>query len=94
MRAGGLTLSLAVAGSAVFGISCDCSGTTTLVVTGSASNFTLLVPAGNYSDASANNVFNVLFRLIVNAIVEDKQTIVLTKQCHLAVGKSEHHQNK
>ncbi len=81
---GGLTLGLAVAGSAAFGARYDYGGTTTLaVVTGSASSVTLLVPAGNYSDASANNVFNVPIRIIDNAIVEDNQSVVLTMPANL-----------
>ena len=77
--AGGLVLSLAVSGSAVFASKFDYAGTTTLAsVTGSATALSVTVPPGNYSDSSANNVFDLPIRLIDNAIVEDNKTVVLT----------------
>ena len=83
--AGGLILNLAVSGSAAFGVKFDYSGTTTLAaVTGSATSISLTVPPGNYSDASANNVFNVPIRAIDDAIIEDNKTVVLSMPAILA----------
>ena len=76
---GGLTLTLAISGAAVFGSRFDYSGTTTLtVVSGSAATLNVRVPAGNYSDAVANNLFNVPIKLLDNAIIEDNTTVVMT----------------
>ena len=77
--AGGLVLSLTVAGTAAFGGKFDYAGTTTLTaITGSASTLTFTVPAGNYSDATANNIFDLPIRVIDNAVIEDNKTVVLT----------------
>ena len=55
---GGLVLRMDVSGSAVFGTKFDYGGTTTLAaVTGNSNSINMTVPAGNFSDASANNVF-------------------------------------
>ena len=83
--AGGLTLALTVGGTAAFGTKFDYVGTSTLVVvSGSASALNLTVPPGNYSDATANNIFNVPIRLIDNTIIEDNTTVVLTMPANLA----------
>ena len=77
--AGGITVALAVSGTAAFGGKFDYGGTSTLVVvSGTASALNVTVPAGNYSDATANNLFNVPIRLIDNAVIEDNTTVVLT----------------
>ena len=77
--AGGLTLALTVGGTAAFASKFDYGGTSTLVVvSGTASALSVTVPAGNYSDATANNIFNVPIRLIDNAVIEDNTTVVLT----------------
>ena len=83
--AGGLGLSLAVSGTAVFGTKFDYLGTTTLAgITGSAGSLSFTVPPGNYSDATANNVFNLPIRLLDNAIIEDNKTVVLTMPANAA----------
>ena len=83
--AGGLVLNLTVSGSAVFANKFDYAGTTTLTsVTGSATALSVTVPPGNYSDASANNVFNLPVRLIDNTIIEDNKTVVLTMPTNAA----------
>ncbi len=77
--AGGLVLTLSVAGDASFGSDFDYSATTTLTnITGSASTLSVTVPPGNYSDAVANNIFSLPIRVVDDAIVEDNETIVLT----------------
>jgi uncharacterized repeat protein (TIGR01451 family) len=77
--AGGLVVSLGVSGTAAFGTKYDYAGTSTLSgITGSASNLSFTVPAGNYSDASANNVFDLPIRVLDNTIIEDNKTVVLT----------------
>ncbi len=65
--------------------SSDYAGTTTLAsVSGSASSLSFTLPAGNYSDATANNVFDLPIRIINNAVVEDNKTAVLTMPANLA----------
>ena len=82
---GGLVLAFGVSGTAAFGTKFDYAGTTTLTgITGSASSLSLTVPVGNYSDATANNVFNLPIRLIDNAIVEDNKTVLLTMPANVA----------
>lgn len=77
--AGGLPFTLAVSGTAVLGTKFDYAGTTTLAaITGSATALTFTVPAGNYSDAVANNVFNLPIRIIDNTIIENNKVLVLT----------------
>jgi uncharacterized repeat protein (TIGR01451 family) len=77
--AGGLTLTLAVSGTAVFGTKFNYGGTTTLAaVSGTASGLNVTVPAGNYSDALANNVFDLPVTVVDNAVVEDNTTVLLT----------------
>lgn len=83
--AGGLVLTLGVTGTAAFGSKFDYAGTTTLAgVSGSASSLSFTLPAGNYSDATANNVFDLPIRIINNAVVEDNKTVVLTMPANLA----------
>ncbi len=82
---GGLVLTLGVTGTAAFGTKFDYAGTTTLAsVSGSASSLSFTLPAGNYSDATANNVFDLPIRIINNAVVEDNKTAVLTMPANLA----------
>ena len=74
---GGLTLTFAVSGSAVFGTKFNFGGTTTLAsVSGSATTLSFVVPEGIYTDAAANNLFNIPIRIIDNAIIEDNSTVV------------------
>ena len=83
--AGGLTLALTVSGTAAFGSKFDYGGTSTLVVvSGTASALNVTVPPGNYSDATANNLFNVPIRLIDNAVIEDNTTVVMTMPTNAA----------
>jgi uncharacterized repeat protein (TIGR01451 family) len=83
--AGGLVVSLGVSGTAAFGTKFDYAGTSTLSgITGSASNLSFTVPVGNYSDASANNVFDLPIRVLDNAIIEDNKTVVLTMPANSA----------
>lgn len=82
---GGLSLSLAVSGTAAFGSKFDYAGTTTLTgIAGSASTLTFTVPAGIYTDAAANNIFNLPIRVIDNAIIEDNKTVLLTMPANSA----------
>lgn len=82
--AGGLTLNLTVSGTAAFGGKFNYGGTTTLVVaSGTASALNVTIPAGNYSDAVANNIFNLPIRLVDNAVVEDNTTVVMTMPANL-----------
>ncbi len=77
--AGGLVLTLAVGGSAVFGSDFNYTGTTTLTsITGGATSVSMTVPPGNYSDATANNVFTLPLNTLDDAVVEDNKTVVLT----------------
>ena len=77
--AGGLVLNLAVSGTAVFNTKFNYTGTSTLTVSsGTASTLNVTVPPGNYSDATANNIFSLPIRLIDNAVIEDNTTVVLT----------------
>ena len=77
--AGGLVLNLAVSGTAVFNTKFNYTGTSTLTISsGTASTLNVTVPPGNYSDATANNIFSLPIRLIDNAVIEDNTTVVLT----------------
>ncbi len=77
--AGGLVLALAVAGSAAFGSDFNYAGATTLTgITGGATSLSVTVPPGNYSDASANNLFTLPINTLNDAVIEDNETIVLT----------------
>ncbi len=77
--AGGLVLALAVAGSATFGNDFDYTGATTLTgITGGATSLSVTVPPGNYSDASANNLFTLPINTLNDTVIEDNETIVLT----------------
>jgi uncharacterized repeat protein (TIGR01451 family) len=77
--AGGLVLAITIGGSASFGIDFDYTGTTTLTsISGTASSLNVTVPPGNYSDATANNVFALPINIVDDALVEDNETIVLT----------------
>ena len=77
--AGGLVLMLAVGGNATLGSDFNYSGPTTLTgITGTATNLSVTVPAGNYSDALANNVFTLPISTLNDAAIEDNETIVLT----------------
>jgi uncharacterized repeat protein (TIGR01451 family) len=77
--AGGLVLTLAVAGSAAFGSDFNYTGATILTgITGGATSLSVTVPPGNYSDASANNLFTLPINTLNDAVIEDNETIVLT----------------
>ena len=76
--AGGLVLTLAVSGTAVLASDYDYLGTTTLTaVSGSSSALSVTVPPGNYSDATANNVFSLPFRVVDDAVIENNKTLLL-----------------
>ncbi len=82
--AGGLVLELAVGGTAVFNTKFNYTGTSTLTVSsGTASTLNVTVPPGNYSDATANNIFSLPIRLIDNAVIEDNTTVVLSMPANL-----------
>jgi uncharacterized repeat protein (TIGR01451 family) len=77
--AGGLVLTLAVGGNATFGSDFNFSGATTLTgVSGSSTSLSVTVPPGNYSDATANNLFTLPINILDDTIIEDNETIVLT----------------
>jgi uncharacterized repeat protein (TIGR01451 family) len=77
--AGGLSLTLAVAGNASFGADFDYTGSTTLTgISGNSVSLVVTVPAGNYSDALANNIFTLPINTINDSAIEDNETIILT----------------
>jgi uncharacterized repeat protein (TIGR01451 family) len=77
--AGGLLLTLGITGTAAFGSDFNFTGTTTLTgVTASATVLSVTVPAGNYNDAQANNLFSLPLNVIDDAIVENNETIIFT----------------
>lgn len=77
--AGGLVLTLAVAGSAGFGTDFNYAGATALTgITGGATSLSVTVPPGNYSDATANNLFTLPLNTLDDAAIENNETIVLT----------------
>jgi uncharacterized repeat protein (TIGR01451 family) len=77
--AGGLVLTLAVSGNAIFGSDFNYSGATTLTnITGTAASLSVTVPPGNYSDATANNVFTLPINVINDSAIEDNETVQLT----------------
>lgn len=77
--AGGLVLTLAVGGTAAFGSDFNYSGATTLTgITGGATSLSVTVPPGNYSDATANNVFTLPLNTLNDTAVEDNETMVLS----------------
>jgi uncharacterized repeat protein (TIGR01451 family) len=77
--AGGLLLTLNITGTAAFGSDFNFTGTTTLTgVTASATVLSVTVPAGNYNDAQANNLFTLPLNVIDDAIVENNETIIFT----------------
>ncbi len=77
--AGGLSLTFAVAGSASFGTDFDYSGSTALTgISGNSASLQVTVPAGNYSDALANNVFTLPINVINDTVIENNETIILT----------------
>jgi uncharacterized repeat protein (TIGR01451 family) len=76
---GGLNLTMGVGGTAALGSDFSFSGTTSLTsVVGSATALSFTVPAGNYSDALANNVFNLPITVVNDAVVENNETILLS----------------
>ena len=77
--AGGLVLTLAVGGSATFGTDFNYAGATTLTgITGGTTSLSVTVPPGNYSDATANNLFTLPLNTLDDAAIENNETIVLT----------------
>jgi uncharacterized repeat protein (TIGR01451 family) len=77
--AGGLSLTLAVSGDATFGADFDYTGSTTLTgISGNSVSLVVTVPAGNYSDALANNIFTLPINTINDSAIEDNETIILT----------------
>jgi uncharacterized repeat protein (TIGR01451 family) len=77
--AGGLVLTLAVSGSAAFGSDFNYSGATTLTgTTGAGTSLSVTVPPGNYSDATANNIFTLPLNTLNDTVVEDNETVVFT----------------
>jgi uncharacterized repeat protein (TIGR01451 family) len=83
--AGGLVLTLAVSGNATFGSDFNYSGTTTLTnITGTAASLNVTVPPGNYSDATASNVFTLPLSILDDAVVEDNETVVFTMPANAA----------
>jgi uncharacterized repeat protein (TIGR01451 family) len=77
--AGGATLTLSVGGTATFNTDYNYSGTTTLTgVTGTATSVTVTVPAGNYSDATANNIFTLPIVVLNDTVIEDNETLIIT----------------
>ncbi len=77
--AGGFSLALAVAGSASFGTDFDYTGSTSLTgISGTSVSLIVTVPAGNYSDALANNIFRLPINIINDTAIEDNETIILT----------------
>lgn len=77
--AGGLVLVLTIAGTGVLGNDFDYTGTTTLTsISGNSTTLNVTVPAGNYSDASANNVFNLPINPVDDAVVENNKTVLVT----------------
>jgi hypothetical protein len=77
--AGGLSVTLGVSGNASFGADFDYTGSTTLTgVSGNSASLIFTVPAGNYSDALANNVFTLPLNIIDDTAIEDNETIILT----------------
>jgi uncharacterized repeat protein (TIGR01451 family) len=77
--AGGLSLTLAVAGDASFGADFDYTGSTSLTgISGNSVSLVVTVPAGNYSDALANNIFTLPINTINDSAIEDNETIILT----------------
>lgn len=77
--AGGLVLVLTIAGTGVLSSDFDYTGTTTLTaISGNATTLNVTVPAGNYSDATANNVFGLPINPFNDAVVENNKTVLVT----------------
>ena len=77
--AGGLSLTLAVAGNATFGVDFDYSASTLLTgVVGNSVSLSVTVPAGNYSDAVGNSIITLPINIINDTAIEDNETIILT----------------
>jgi uncharacterized repeat protein (TIGR01451 family) len=75
----GISVTVAVSGSATFTSDFNYTGATTLTgVTGTAATLTFTIPAGNYSDAVANNVFTLPINVIDDTVIENNETIILT----------------
>ena len=76
---GGLSLTFAVSGNATFSTDFDYGAATPLLnVVGNATTLSITVPAGNYSDATANNLFTLPLNIINDSAVEDNETVVFT----------------
>jgi uncharacterized repeat protein (TIGR01451 family) len=83
--AGGLSMTFAVSGNATFSADFDYSASTTLTnVIGNGSSLSVTVPAGNYSDALANNVFTLPINIINDTVIENNETIGLTMPANSA----------
>jgi uncharacterized repeat protein (TIGR01451 family) len=76
---GGLVLVLSIAGTAVQGNDFNYTGVTTLAaISGNATTLNVTVPAGNYSDATANNVFDLPINPVDDAVIENNKTVLVT----------------
>jgi uncharacterized repeat protein (TIGR01451 family) len=77
--AGGLSITLTVGGGATFGLDYDYTAATTLTdITGTSASLRVTVPAGNYSDALANNIFSLPINIINDTVIENNKTILFT----------------
>ena len=77
--AGGLSVTLTVGGGATFGLDYDYTAATTLTgITGTSASLRVTVPAGNYSDALANNIFSLPINIINDTVIENNKTISFT----------------
>jgi uncharacterized repeat protein (TIGR01451 family) len=77
--AGGLVLTLAIGGTAMLGSDFSYSGATTLTsISGSTTTLSVTVPAGNYSDATANNTFNLPIIPVDDGVIENNKTVLIT----------------
>lgn len=76
---GGLTMSMAVSGSAVFNTDFNYTGSTTLVsISGTSVTLNVTVPAGNYTDVLANNIFTLPLNIFNDSVIGDNKTIILS----------------
>ncbi len=83
--AGGLVLTLAIGGTAVLGSDFSYTGATTLTaISGSTSTLSVTVPPGNYSDATANNIFNLPISPVDDGVIENNKTVLITMPANAA----------
>lgn len=75
---GGLVLVLTLSGSAVLGTDYSYGGATTLTnISGSAGTLNVTVPPGNYSDAVANNIFDLPIAVLDDTAIENNKTVLI-----------------